>query len=85
VFQRAQEERTFDRVPLEWAITQIAKGKTIYTLGVLESDPKQMEEAKNTINSALAVFRSAGAEYYIQLSEDALRTVQNSLAHAHAQ
>ncbi|MEL6818788.1 MAG: tetratricopeptide repeat protein, partial [Pseudomonadota bacterium] len=44
-YRAALEERTRDRVPLEWAATQNNLGNALQTLGQRESGTERLEEA----------------------------------------
>jgi len=44
-FQTALQERTRERVPLDWAKTQSGLGGALGTLGARESDPARLEQA----------------------------------------
>jgi hypothetical protein len=50
----ALEERTRDRVPLDWAATQNNLGTALKTLGERESGTARLEEAVTAYRAALA-------------------------------
>ena len=52
-YRAALEERTRDRVPLEWAMTQINLGNALRTLGERESGTARLEEAVAAYRAAL--------------------------------
>ena len=55
-YRAALTERTQDRVPLDWAMTQNNLGNVLATLGARESGTKRLEEA-------VAAYRAALTEY----------------------
>jgi tetratricopeptide (TPR) repeat protein len=55
-FRAALEERTRDRVPLDWAMTQNNLGNALRALGARESGTARLEQA-------VAAFRAALEEY----------------------
>ena len=74
-FRAALEERTCERVPLDWAATQNNLGNALATLGELESGTERLEQAVDAFRAALKVFSDEGSPRY--------RTAtQNNLAHA---
>src|SRR5690606_42008756 len=64
-YREALKERTPERVPLDWAMTQNNLGNALSGLGERESGTARLEEAVEAYRSGLALFRAAGAEYYI--------------------
>jgi tetratricopeptide (TPR) repeat protein len=52
-FRAALEERTRERVPLQWAMTQMNLGTVLETLGERESGTARLEEAVATYHAAL--------------------------------
>ncbi len=52
-YRAALEERTRDRVPLEWATTQMNLGTALETLGERESGTARLEEAVTAHRAAL--------------------------------
>ena len=63
----ALEERTRDRVPLQWAMTQNNLGAALETLGARESGTAQLEAAVAAYRAALEVFIDARADYYANI------------------
>jgi hypothetical protein len=53
----ALEERARDRVPLDWAMTQMNLGNALQTLGVRESGTARLEEAMAAYNGAMEIFQ----------------------------
>ncbi|MEM9223788.1 MAG: tetratricopeptide repeat protein, partial [Pseudomonadota bacterium] len=52
-YREALKERTRERVPLDWAMTQNDLGNALGTLGERESDPTRLEEAVSAYREAL--------------------------------
>ena len=52
-YRAALEERTRERVPLDWATTQINLGNALWTLGERESGTARLEEAVAAYRAAL--------------------------------
>jgi tetratricopeptide (TPR) repeat protein len=52
-YRAALEERTRERVPLDWAMTQMNLGNALATLGARESGTKRLEEAVAALRAAL--------------------------------
>ena len=76
-YRAALEERTRERVPLDWAMTQMNLGNALVTLGERESGTARLEEAVAAYNGALEIFVAAKADYY----EDVCRS---NIARAHS-
>ena len=58
-YRAALEERTRDRVPLDWAKTQMNLGNALETLGERESGTARLEEAVAAFDACLTVTTSA--------------------------
>ncbi len=54
-FRAALEERTRERVPLDWAMTQMNLGAALAHLGERESGTARLEQAVAACNACLAV------------------------------
>ena len=52
-YRAALEERTRERVPLDWATTQTNLGNALWRLGELESGTARLEEAVAAYRAAL--------------------------------
>ena len=52
-YRAALEERTRDRAPLQWAMTQNNLGNALQTLGARESGTARLEEAVMAYRAAL--------------------------------
>jgi tetratricopeptide (TPR) repeat protein len=79
-YRAALEERTRDRVPLDWAMTQHNLGNALSTLGEREAGTALMEDAVTAYDAALEVFVSGGADYYIDACINNREDVQMLLA-----
>ncbi len=75
-YRAALEERTRDRVPLDWAVTQSNLGNALQTLGERESSTARLKEAKEAYSVALETFNAVGAHYYADNSRRNLAKVQ---------
>ena len=63
-YRAALEERTRERVPLDWAATQNNLGNALSTLGERTGDDAKLKEARDAIDAAFEVFMQAGQEHY---------------------
>ena len=54
-YRLALEERTRDRVPLDWAITQMNLGGALRTLGGREAGTARLEEAVTALEACLSI------------------------------
>ena len=79
-YREALKERTREKVPLDWAMTQNNLGTALRTLGERESDLARLEEAASAFEAALFVFRVAKADYYVQTTERNLQRVQTEIS-----
>jgi hypothetical protein len=68
-YREALKERTRERVPLDWAITQNNLGTVLQRLGDRESSTDRLKEAITAYDAALEVFIAAKADYYIKLTQ----------------
>jgi tetratricopeptide (TPR) repeat protein len=64
VYREALQERTRERVPLDWAKTQNNLGDALVRLGERENDSARLEQAVVAYDGALAIFVAARAGYY---------------------
>ena len=71
----ALEERTRERVPLDWAMTQNNLGTALMALGEREHGTKRLEQAVGAYRAALEVFSDEGSSRYRAVT-------QNNLARA---
>ena len=68
-YREALKERTRERVPLDWAMTQLALGTALRALGEREPGIERLTEARLAIDTACAVFREAGDSYHTRICE----------------
>ncbi|MGQ0444111.1 MAG: hypothetical protein ACT4O2_03020, partial [Beijerinckiaceae bacterium] len=59
LFRKVLDENTRERVPLQWAMTQMNLGNALQTLGVRESGTARLEEAVAAYREALQEFTRA--------------------------
>jgi hypothetical protein len=74
------EERTRERVPLDWATTQNNLGTALSSLGERESGTARLEEAVTAYVNALEVFRVSEADHYKKIAESGLERVRALIA-----
>jgi Tetratricopeptide repeat len=79
-YREALLERTREKAPLDWALTQNNLGNALRIRGQRESDTARLYDAKRAYDLALAVFREAGADYYVQFAESNLQRVRRDIA-----
>jgi hypothetical protein len=60
---------TRERVPMQWALTQMNLGVTLKRLGERESGTGKLEEAVAADREALKEFTPAGAPYQHQIAQ----------------
>jgi hypothetical protein len=72
-YQEALKERTRERVPLEWAMTQSNLGHVFESLGKQEEGTEKLKRAVTIYKAALEVFEAAQVSYYVKIAEDNLR------------
>jgi tetratricopeptide (TPR) repeat protein len=75
-YQEALKERTRERVPLDWALTQNNLGIVLTSLGEREGGKKRLEEAVAAFKAALEVFEPAQATYYVEVSKGNLQEAE---------
>ena len=68
----ALEERTRQRAPLDWAMTQNNLGATLQRLGERESGTAHLEDAVEAYRAALKVFQEAQASFYVKHTQSNL-------------
>jgi hypothetical protein len=76
----ALEERTRERVPLDWATTQNNLGNALRTLGERESGTERLEEALTAIEGSWEVSREAGMRQYDEYFESRLREIRELIS-----
>jgi hypothetical protein len=75
-FRAALEERTRERVPLDWAWTQASLGAAVAEIGTRTGDPARWREALGLAEAALEVSEAAGAPHFaakVREHRDAIR------------
>ena len=78
-YRAALEERTRERVPLDWAATQNNLGNALWALGGRESGTARLEDAVTAYRAALEVFEAANASYYFSVARENLEKIQELL------
>jgi tetratricopeptide (TPR) repeat protein len=63
-YRAALQESTRERVPLQWAGTQVKLGNALRVLGECESGTARLEEAVEAYDAALPIFSDAEAVHY---------------------
>lgn len=74
-FRLALEERTRERVPLDWAATQNNLGNALANLGKRESGTTRLQESVAAYRLALEEFKAGHAEYYVEKTQRSLEQV----------
>src|SRR4051794_22210900 len=65
-YRAALEEYTRERVPLDWARTQMNLGTALWTLGERESGTARLEEAVIAWDACLMVIKSVWPSEWVQ-------------------
>jgi tetratricopeptide (TPR) repeat protein len=68
-YRDALQERTRERVPLQWAMTQNNLGTALQTLGERESGTAWLEQAVDAFRNALEEFTEAHAQHYCSIAQ----------------
>ena len=76
VYKAALEERTRERVPLDWAMTQNNLGTALTALGERESGTQRLEEAVAAYKTSIEVFESGQAAYQVKITEANLQKAE---------
>jgi len=66
-YEAALVEATYERAPMQWAITQNNLAGALLWLGERAGDVARFEAAVTLYNDALGVFVAASATYYIEV------------------
>ena len=69
-YRLALEERTRDRVPLDWAMTQMNLGNALTTLGERESGTARLEEAVAAYEACLTAATAVWLEEWVREVRD---------------
>jgi hypothetical protein len=64
-YQQALKERTRDRVPLDWAMTQYNLALTYLTMFEKTAQAAHLDRAQDLLSAAAAEFAAAGASHYV--------------------
>ncbi len=75
-FRAALEERTQDRVPLNWAATTLNLGLAYASLFDKTGDQAWLDKALSAVRAAREVYDAAGATYYIEKSDRILADIE---------
>ena len=67
-FQQALKERTRDRVPLDWALTQYNWAITELTLFEKAAQAVHLDRTPDLLRTAAAEFAAAGASHYVDMA-----------------
>ena len=78
-YRAALKERTRERTPLDWAVTQNNLGRALYLLGERKQARKLFEEAREAYRAALEVLESAGELRYREMARNNLDEVTRRL------
>ena len=78
-FRLALDERTRERVPVDWAMAQLNLGNALMELGEGEEGTERLEEAVAVLRGALEVFQAADASFYAEPAEASLRRAERVL------
>ena len=84
VFRAALEERTRDRVPLDWAMTQNNLANALATLGERESGAARLEEAIVAFDACLTVTETAEPEALVRQVRSYRDETRAAIARRHA-
>jgi Tetratricopeptide repeat len=68
-YRAALEERTRERVPLQWATTQNNLGNALSTLGERESGTARLEEAVTAYRAALEEWTREAAPHWHDIAQ----------------
>src|ERR1700734_3105063 len=79
-YRAALNENTRDRVPLEWARTQMNLGNALERLGERKKSAKDMEEAVESMRGAVEVYQQAGEGYWLPIAQRRVMELQAKLA-----
>jgi hypothetical protein len=79
-----EEEFTRERVPLQWAATQTGLGLVLFSLGERAEEARKLEEAREAVSGAFAVYMESGQEHLRSDFENLLREIDDSRARLQA-
>jgi hypothetical protein len=78
-YRAALEERTRERVPLDWAYSQRGLGNALAALATRVHDPVRMARALPPMRNAAEVYRDSGNSYCLTIVEQPLQEIQAAL------
>jgi tetratricopeptide (TPR) repeat protein len=78
-YREALKERTRDRVPLDWALTQNNLGIALTNLGERVAETALLEEALASYNQALDVLTAESAPHYRSMALSGLERASKLL------
>ena len=79
-YRAALEERTRERVPLDWAASQRDLAHTLELLAERRQDPAQMAEALACMWGAIEVYQNGGVSHWLPAAEASASRMQKKLA-----
>ena len=79
-YRDALQERTRERVPLDWARRSTRLSNTLAALAERLHDPARMAEALDCMRNAAAVYRDGGNSYWLPIAEQRIREIEAQLA-----
>jgi hypothetical protein len=74
------KERTRERVPLDWAMTQNNLGNALQTLGERGSGTARLEEAVAAYRVCIEVFEHSGASHHLAVAQRNLAGAEADIA-----
>jgi tetratricopeptide (TPR) repeat protein len=79
-YRKALEERTQQRVPLDWGMTQNNLGKALELLGVRNKDAELLHEALRVTKQAYLIFvKDAGQSQHEPYFQERLKAIQQHI------
>ena len=79
-YRAALEERSRERVPLDWAYTQFNMGLALTALGKRTSSRQQLQQALACFQQARSVFQPAGIKRLSDSADAMIARMQEALA-----
>ncbi len=79
------EDRTRERLPLDWAATQYNLANTLAILAARTNDPARAAEALDCMRGAVAVYRQAGNSYWLPIAERRASEIEAQLRQSRGQ
>jgi len=78
-YHAALEEWTRERVPLDWARTQMNLGVTLATMAERQKDAALVGEAIEAMRGSVEAFQQAGESYWLPIAQQRVREMQGEL------